>query len=172
MQEYDSKDALLAAIQTAYERFDKEFDDVPEEKLNLRIKEVDRTPQEMIAYQLGWLTLIMGWEDDELNGKTVVTPAPGCKWNQLGLLYQRFYEEYGGYSLSQLRLLFKQRTEAWCAWISGLSDEELFTPNVRQWTVTSAHWPMWKWLHINSVAPFKNFRTKLRKWKKHAGNAG
>ncbi|AQP77350.1 hypothetical protein B0X25_10755 [Listeria monocytogenes] len=25
---------------------------------------------------------------------------------------------------------------------------------------------MYKWIHINSVAPFTNFRTKIRKWKK------
>ncbi|MER2002308.1 MAG: ClbS/DfsB family four-helix bundle protein, partial [Carnobacterium inhibens] len=24
----------------------------------------------------------------------------------------------------------------------------------------------WKWIHINTVAPFTNFRTKIRKWKK------
>ncbi|MDU5101023.1 MAG: ClbS/DfsB family four-helix bundle protein, partial [Clostridium butyricum] len=23
-----------------------------------------------------------------------------------------------------------------------------------------------KWIHINTVAPFKSFRTKIRKWKK------
>lgn len=25
---------------------------------------------------------------------------------------------------------------------------------------------MVKWIHINSVAPFKTFRSKIRKWKK------
>ncbi|MGO3317954.1 MAG: ClbS/DfsB family four-helix bundle protein, partial [Leuconostoc carnosum] len=28
--------------------------------------------------------------------------------------------------------------------------------------------PVWKWVHINSVAPFGTFRTKIRKWKKAA----
>lgn len=172
MQEYDSKEALIVAIQKAYQLFDREFDDVPEQKVNIRIKEVDRTPQEMIAYQLGWLNLIMGWENDELNGKEVVTPSPGYKWNQLGPLYQHFYAEYSGYSLEELRTLFKKGIETWCEWIDQLSDEELFTPNVRKWTVTNANWPMWKWVHINSVAPFKNFRTKIRKWKKHVCSVG
>lgn len=26
--------------------------------------------------------------------------------------------------------------------------------------------PGYKWVHINTVAPFTNFRTKIRKWKK------
>lgn len=166
MQEYENKEALIAAIKKTYSLFDREFDDVPEEKINIRITEVDRTPQEMLAYQLGWLKLVLGWETDELNGKEVVTPSRHYKWNQLGALYQHFYTEYSGYSLKELRALFKQSVEEWCDWIDQLSDEELFTPGVRKWTVTNANRPMWKWLHINSVAPFKGFRTKIRKWKK------
>lgn len=167
VQQYDNKEALLAAVKKTYRLFDSEFDDVPEEKIHVRIKEVDRTPQEMISYQLGWLQLVMSWEQDELAGRTVVTPSPDYKWNQLGPLYQHFYAEYSGYSLKELRTLFEKSVEKWCNWIEQLSDEELFTPNVRKWTVTNANWPLWKWVHINSVAPFKSFRAKLRKWKKH-----
>jgi hypothetical protein len=29
------------------------------------IEGVERTPAQMIAYQLGWLDLIMGWDKDE-----------------------------------------------------------------------------------------------------------
>lgn len=169
LQTYQSKEALITEIQKTYKLFDQEFDDVPEYKRNLRIGEVDRTPQEMIAYQLGWLTLVMSWEKDELAGKEVTTPTPDYKWNQLGALYQQFYHTYDAHSLEELRSLLKQRIEEWCEWINQLSEEELFHSGVRKWTVTSANWPMWKWLHINSVAPFKSFRTKIRKWKKYDG---
>lgn len=37
---------------------------------------------------------------------------------------------------------------------------------MRNWSSNKAQWPIWKWIHINSVAPFKNFRTKIRRWKK------
>ncbi|SDD91840.1 hypothetical protein SPACI_046860 [Sporomusa acidovorans DSM 3132] len=53
MQEYESKEALLAAIQKTYHLFDKEFDAVPDNKIHVRLEEVDKTPQEMLAYQLG-----------------------------------------------------------------------------------------------------------------------
>lgn len=166
MQTYNSKAELVAKIQKTYQLFDKEFDDVAEESINARLQGVDKTPQEMLAYQLGWLNLVMSWEKDERNGKAVIMPSPQYKWNQLGLLYQQFYAEYSGYSLEELRKLFKQSVETWCNWISQLNDDELFMPNMRKWTVTNANWPMWKWIHINSVAPFMSFRTKLRKWKK------
>lgn len=133
----------------------------------MRIDKADKTPQEMIAYPLVWLTLVLSWEKKELAGQEVITPAPDYKWNQLGLLYQQFYRQYSDYSLSELRLQFKEKIETWSTWINGLTDEELFMPGVRKWTVTNANWPMWKWIHINSVAPFKSFRTKIRKWKKN-----
>ncbi|MET1248184.1 ClbS/DfsB family four-helix bundle protein [Sporolactobacillus sp. STCC-11] len=167
MQSYTSKEALVEEIQKRYVLFDKEFETISEDKKDHCVDGVDRTPQEMIAYQLGWLTLIMGWERDELANKAVVTPTPDYKWNQLGLLYQNFYRQYSNYSLEELRQLFHETVEKWCDWIKHLSDEELFTPNMRKWTVTNANWPMWKWIHINSVAPFKSFRTKIRKWKKN-----
>lgn len=169
MQSYASKEALVAEIQKRYALFDKEFDVISEDEKDQRIDGVDRTPQEMIAYQLGWLTLVMGWERDELAGKAVVTPTPNYKWNQLGLLYQDFYRQYRNDSLKALRQLFHEAVVKWCDWINHLSDEELFTPSMRKWTVTNANWPMWKWIHINSVAPFKSFRTKIRKWKKSVG---
>lgn len=50
--------------------------------------------------------------------------------------------------------------------IESFSDDELFLPNQRSWATTKAMWPVWKWIHINTVAPFTNFRTKIRKWKK------
>lgn len=31
---------------------------------------------------------------------------------------------------------------------------------------TPSNWPVWKWVHINTVAPFKSFRSKIRKWKR------
>ncbi|MFZ3195383.1 MAG: ClbS/DfsB family four-helix bundle protein, partial [Bacillus mycoides] len=41
-----------------------------------------------------------------------------------------------------------------------------FQSEQRKWATTKAMWPVWKWVHINTVAPFMNFRTKIRKWKK------
>ncbi|MBT2291719.1 ClbS/DfsB family four-helix bundle protein [Paenibacillus albidus] len=170
MPNYESKEALIAEIQKMYKLFDQEFDEIPEQQKDLRIPEVDRTPQEMLAYQLGWLTLVTGWEKDERAGKEVITPSPDYKWNQLGPLYQHFYETYQGNSLAELRDLFKQNVEELCQWIGLLSEKELFQPGVRKWTVTTVNWPMSKWIQINSVAPFKSFRTKIRKWKKTVNN--
>lgn len=167
MQEYTSKDALVEEIKKTAAQFIQEFEAVADADSDVRIEEVDRTPREMIAYQLGWMGLIRGWDSDELAGKEVITPAPGYKWNQMGELYQGFYEKYSGQSLSQLREMFDETVSSFIIWLQDLSDEELFQPGGRKWAQsTPSNWPIWKWVHINTAAPFKSFRSKIRKWKK------
>lgn len=167
MQEYASKAALIEEITKTAARFISEFDQVSGSELDVRIEDVDKTPREMIAYQLGWMELIQSWERDELAGKLVVTPAPGYKWNQMGPLYEQFYAQYRGQTLEQLLALFHQGVEDITLWLGGISDVDLFQAGGRAWAgSTPANWPVWKWVHINTVAPFGSFRSKIRKWKK------
>ena len=167
MQEYTSKRALLDEINKTAGQFIIEFGNISEADKNIRLDEVDRTPQEIIAYQLGWMDTIRGWDKDELEGKNVVTPAPGYKWNQMGELYQEFYNRYQDKSLAQLCELFKSSVDSLVEWAEGFSDDEMFKPGGRKWAAsTPSNWPIWKWIHINTVAPYKSFRGKIRKWKK------
>lgn len=167
MQEYNNKDALVAEIYKTADIFIKEFEDVEEADKDIRYDEVDRTPQEIIAYQLGWMNLIRGWDCDELEGKEVITPAPGYKWNQMGELYQGFYVQYQDKTLAELRELYVTTVASLAEWLNNFSDDELFKSGGRKWAAsTSSNWPIWKWVHINTVAPFKSFRSKIRKWKK------
>ena len=167
MQEYRNKKALIDEIKGTANLFIQEFEGIVEADKDVRHDGVDRTPQEIIAYQLGWMDLIRGWEKDELKGKEVVTPAPGYKWNQMGALYQGFYNRHKDESLAQLRKLFVKAVNSLVEWLNSFSDSELFKPGGRKWAAsTSSNWPIWKWVHINTVAPFKSFRSKIRKWKK------
>jgi len=167
MQEYNNKDALITEIKKTADLFIKEFEDINEAEKNIRYDEVDRTPQEIIAYQLGWMNLILNWDREELEGKDVITPAPGYKWNQLGQLYQGFYDKYHDKTLIELQELFVTTVVSLVELVNGFSDDELFISGGRKWaSSTPSNWPIWKWVHINTVAPFKSFRSKIRKWKK------
>ncbi|MDR0622757.1 MAG: ClbS/DfsB family four-helix bundle protein [Deltaproteobacteria bacterium] len=167
MQDYESKRALINEINKTSVLFIKEFDGIAEADKDIRVNQVDRAPSEMIAYQLGWMDLIRGWDKDELAGKEVITPAPGLKWNQMGEMYQNFYENYRAYTLGQLREMFTVAVGDLVEWFNGFTDDEVFKPGGRKWAAsTASNWPIWKWVHINTVAPFKSFRGKIRKWKK------
>lgn len=167
MQEYTSREALVEEIKMTAARLMGEFDDISDEDSDLRLEGVERTPREMLAYQLGWMGLIRGWDRDELAGKEVITPAPGYKWNQMGAIYEGFYAAYRTQSLSELKQMYGEAVSSLLDWLAGFSADELFHPGGRKWAQsTPSNWPVWKWVHINTAAPFKTFRSKIRKWKK------
>jgi hypothetical protein len=38
-------------------------------------------------------------------------------------------------------------------------EEDLFTAGSRKWaSSTPSNWPVWKWVHINTVAPLKSLK--------------
>ena len=99
MRSYESKEELKNEIKKTFEKYISEFDNIPEELKDKRLEEVDRTPAENLAYQVGWTTLVLKWEEDEKKGIDVKTPSDKFKWNQLGELYQWFTENYAHKSL-------------------------------------------------------------------------
>ena len=111
MRTYKDKEELKSEINKSFEKYISEFDIIPEDLKDKRVDEVDRTPAENLAYQVGWTTLVLKWE------------------------------------------------------------EELFKPHMRKWAdeaTKTAVWEVYKFIHVNTVAPFGTFRTKIRKWKKMA----
>ena len=167
MTTYTTKKELIFEIEKTANLFIQEFNDIKEAQKDVMVEEIDRTPVQMIAYQLGWLNLLMNWDRDELTGKEVTTPALGYKWNELGGLYQSFYTQYENYSLSELKNEYIETVAKFVEWVDSFTEKEIFEQDVRKWaSSTPSKWPIWKWAHINSVAPFKSFRTKIRKWKK------
>lgn len=167
MQEYKSKEELIDEILNRGKLFIDEFSDIEETDKDKLIDGVDRTPAQMIAYQFGWINLIIDWEKQEQQGITVITPSADYKWNNLGGLYESFYKQYENYSLQELCSMFEEAEQKIIKLAESYTNTELFQSAGRKWaSSTPANWPIWKWIHINTVAPFKSFRSKIRKWKK------
>lgn len=167
MAEYQNREELILEISNRAKLFIEEFNEIDGKDKDRLVDGVDRTPAQMIAYQLGWMNLILDWEEQEQQGQIVITPTPDHKWNNLGGLYESFYEKYKGYSLKELCTMFTRAEQQIVELINSYTDDELFEQGGRKWSSsTPSNWPIWKWIHINTVAPFKTFRTKIRKWKK------
>lgn len=169
MRGYKSKEELKTEINNSFEKYISEFDDIPETLKDQSVESVDRTPAENLAYQVGWTSLLLKWEEDERKGLPVKTPSDQFKWNQLGELYQWFTDTYAHLSLQALKAKLNENINAVCAMIDSMSEEELFQPHMRQWAdeaTKTAVWEVYKFIHVNTVAPFGTFRTKIRKWKK------
>lgn len=169
MQTYKDKAELIEEIKSRYFLYDQEFNDIEEVEKDLLKPGVDKTPSQNISYQIGWTSLLLQWEADEKKGIQVKTPTPEYKWNNLKGLYQFFYNENASYSLAEQREILQKQVNEIIEWIEKLDDKILFEPEQRKWATTPAKWPVWKWIHINTIAPFKSFRTQIRKWKNEKG---
>lgn len=133
MRTYENKDELKNEINKSFAKYISEFNDIPEHLKDKRIDEIDRTPAENLAYQVGWTTLVIKWESDERKGIPVKTPSDNFKWNQLGELYQWFTDTYAQLSLQELKDRLNENINSIYAMIDSLSDEELFKPHMRKW---------------------------------------
>lgn len=171
MRAYKDKEELKAEINRAFEKYIAEFDGIPEALKDMRVEEVDRTPAENLAYQVGWTTLVLKWEEDERRGLPVKTPSDDFQWNQLGDLYRWFTDTYAQLSLQELKAKLNENIHSIHAMIDSLSEEELWKPHMRKWAddaTKTAVWEVYRFIHVNTVAPFGTFRAKLRKWKRAA----
>ena len=173
MRSYESKEELKNEIKKTFAKYISEFDNIPEELKDKRVDEVDRTPAENLAYQVGWTALVLKWEEDEKKGLEVKTPSDKFKWNELGKLYEWFNETYSDLSLEELKNILDENINKILELIDSMTEEELFRPHMRKWAdgaTKTAVWEVYKFIHVNTVAPFKTFRTKIRKWKKLSEN--
>lgn len=169
LKTYKNKEKLKTEINKAFEKYISEFDIIPENLKDKRADEVDRTPAENLAYQVGWTSLVLKREEDERKGLQVKTPSNEFRWNQLGELYQWFTDTYAHLFLEELKAKLNENINSIYIMIDSLSEEELFEPHMRKWAdeaTKTATWEVYKFIHVNTIAPFGTFRTKIRKWKK------
>ena len=62
LRTYENKDELKNEINKSFAKYISEFDIIPESLKDKRVEEVDRTPAENLAYQVGWTTLVIKWD--------------------------------------------------------------------------------------------------------------
>ena len=66
MPSYESGTELIDAIIRQGNKFISEFEDIPNQYWDTLQPDVDdRTPRQMLAYQLGWMNLMLEWEHAE-----------------------------------------------------------------------------------------------------------
>lgn len=165
---YNSKLELIETIKNYANIFIKEYSDIEETSMNKIDEEIEYNPFQMLAFCLGWMDLVLAWEDEEQKGVHKTSLATEWKWNDLDWLYQSFYDKYIDYSLNELINTFNQNVESIVDLINNLSDEELFENGKRNWAKTNGkEFSVCRLVHLNTIANFKNFRGKIRKWKKN-----
>jgi hypothetical protein len=87
-------------------------------------------------------------------------PETGYKWNQLGLLAQKFYEDYKDEDFVSLQNNLRSTIKSLLEIVDNKSNHELY----------EIHWyegyTLGRMIQLNSSSPYKNAHARIRKWKK------
>ena len=159
------KAELLAAIAETFDKLMADLARIPLERANSptlqgHVAATVMSPADLVAYLIGWNELVLKWLERDDQGLAVDFPETGFKWNQLGLLAEKFYGDYPSLDWpARLERLIAAKTRL-VETISARSNEELYgAPWYEKWTKG-------RMIQFNTASPYANARGRIRKWLK------
>lgn len=113
---------------------------------------------DIISYQIGWATLLIGWYQAGITGKMPQMPGDGFdSWDYTGLaqhFYTKYHSDGGKKQLQQFHELVQE--------IIDIVETEYQSENLEKlgiwhWCTLKSgkQWPLSKWIRVNTVAPYK-----------------
>jgi hypothetical protein len=161
----NSKDELKKAITDSYKKLMVEVANIPhglteKKELDGHSKNTVMSIHNLIAYLIGWGQLVLMWHGKKSKGLEVDFPATGFKWNELGLLAQKFYKDYEEDDFVTLTEKLEKTTLTILMLIESKTNSELYETNWYN------KWTLGKMIQLNTASPFKNARNRILKWKK------
>lgn len=104
--------------------------------------------------------MVLKWNRKKDNNETVDFPETGYKWNELGKLAQKFYEDYNEDDFIRLNKKLEITVQQILDLIEHKSNEQLYeVPWYDKWTLG-------RMIQFNTSSPYTNARGRIRKWKK------
>jgi hypothetical protein len=124
------------------------------------------TITQLVAYQIGWGKLLVGWYEAGLKGVMPQMPGDGFEtWDYAGLAHH-FYNAYHYKSAAQQDQVFRDVVIK----ILDIVEAEYITQNLDRvgiwdWCTlrSGKKWPLSKWVQVNTVAPYKKAAGSIRK---------
>ncbi len=162
-----SKSELTETLKKEYLKLETELLSIPHHFSREKTVQGAVSVCEVVAYQIGWGELLIGWYEEGKKGKLPEMPNKNFKWNQLGDLAKHFYETYQNHSYQELLVEFEEVVAKIENIISENSNAQLYSIGIYNWT--GEKWPLGRWININTSSPYKSARTKIRNWKKQKG---
>lgn len=162
----ESKGALIKAVNSNFALLMKKLADIPAKKafeplMPGHAKGSVMSVAQLVAYLIGWGELVLSWHAKEKQGLEIAFPEDGFKWNQLGLLAQKFYRDYAqitDYDALLMRLADNKRQII--ALIDDFSDEALYG---QPWY---GKWTRGRMIQFNTASPYKNASGRLNALRK------
>ncbi len=102
----------------------------------------------------------MKWNDKKERNEPVDFPETGYKWNELGKLAQKFYQEYKDDDFGTLKIKLDETVHQILDLIHRKSNQELYEVSWYE------KWTLGRMIQFNTASPYTNARGRIRKWKK------
>jgi hypothetical protein len=159
------KDELLKAITDNYKKLTSELVNIPidqaeKKELDGHSKNTLMSLNNLIAYLVGWGQLVLKWNEKRNKGLNINFPETGFKWNELGLLAQKFYTDYEKDDFKTLLKKLEKTTNEILKLIESKTNGELYE------IAWYDKWTLGRMIQLNTSSPFKNAKDRIRKWKK------
>ncbi|WP_163898985.1 ClbS/DfsB family four-helix bundle protein, partial [Proteus mirabilis] len=106
--------------------------------------------RDLVSYLIGWNTLVVKWITSDAKGLPVDFPETGYKWNQLGLLAQKFYSDYSELSYKLLVIELQTVKNELVKLINDRTDDILYG---KSWYTK---WTMGRMISFNTSSPYAN----------------
>lgn len=163
-----NKEELLKAIETNYEKLKNELATVSYDMSTLKnleghAKGTTMSINNLLSYLIGWGKLVLKWNDKKERNEPVDFPETGYKWNELGKLAQKFYQEYKDDDFVTLKIKLDETVYQILDLIHRKSNQELYEVNWYE------KWTFGRMIQFNTASPYTNARGRIRKWKKLQG---
>lgn len=160
-----TKAELLSAIDKNFAKLMSYLNRIPpqitsELSMEGHAKGTTMSVHNLVAYLLGWNKLVVKWITNDAKGLPVDFPETGYKWNQLGLLAQKFYSDYSALSYGELVEELQRAKSEIVQLIDARTNEVLYG---RPWYTK---WTMGRMISFNTSSPYANANGRLRKWAK------
>lgn len=160
-----NKVELQKAIKETYAKLQKDLETIPsslasQKELEGHAKGTQMSVCNLVSYLIGWGELVLKWNTKIANKEKVDFPETGYKWTELGLLAQKFYQDYEKESYESLLDKLEGTIQSILEVIEKTSNEDLYQ------TKWYKEYPMGRMIQLNTSSPYKNARTRVRKWKR------
>ena len=162
------KEELIIAIESNYKKLKTEIDWVPEELSDAKTlaghsKGSVMSIKNLISYLIGWGELVLKWNSKKELNETIDFPETGFKWNELGKLAQKFYQDHENEDFCELKLKLDSTVEKILVLINSKSNDQLYGISWYE------KYTLGRMIQLNTSSPYANARLRLRKWKKEKG---
>jgi hypothetical protein len=163
---------LMKSILTHFEKLQELIRLVPASQRQLKAIEGTGgmvSVSDLVAYQIGWGTLLIGWYEAGKQGKMPEMPGEGfATWDYSGLA-SHFYKKYSYDGGVKQDAEFEKVVQRLIA-VADVEHQHgnLERTGVWEWCrlKSGKEWPLSKWMQINTVAPYKRAAVLIRKFLK------